>query len=409
MVLEDLQYEFNLDDEVSKITSLAFAPLAPTTRAVSVADSANRIGQVGAASLTFDTEGQTASKTDVLGASSYQWDARGRLVQASLPNGQIVSYGYDALGRRTSRMTGGSTTTFQYDGADVVIDRVSGGNAIDYLTGPDIDNILRQTGGTFGSLYYLQDHLGSTTALTSTGGALVEQQQYEVFGANGGSLQTRYGYTGRERDELTGLMYYRARWFDSQQGRFLSEDPLGFDESANFYTYGENNPISYTDQLGLWVYWDPSGCGGRGCVHGQLNSACPIGNCDEIKEDMRKLTDSLKNRRLDLKDNIARYKARGIKNPHSHPSTKSIIKGHQDRIANEEAALKRCKHAYEISKCGDCPTVPVPVPIPAVKPEPKQIPRVPIWMQIPARIILPITIILPCPIRPGCPRPDDQG
>ncbi|MCI0565550.1 MAG: hypothetical protein MN733_44365, partial [Nitrososphaera sp.] len=374
-------------------------------------DAANRIGQFGGASFGFNAEGQTMSKTDGAGTSAYQWDARGRLTQVTLPNGQAVNYGYDVLGRRISRTTSGGTTTFQYDGADVVIDRESGGSAYDYLNGLDIDDKLRQSGGAFGTLYFLQDHLGSTTALTGAGGALIEQQQYEAFGANAGSVRTRYGYTGRERDELTELVYYRARWYGPQEGRFLSEDPAGLDESANFYTYVVNNPLSYTDPSGMYVMWDPSGCGGRGCVHGPLNGACPIGNCDEIIEDMRKLNESLKNRRLDLKENIAKYKARGIKNPYSHPSTKDIVKGHQDRIGKEEAALKRCRHAHEISKCGECPQVPVPVPVPvpAPKPEPKQAPRVPIWLQVPARIVLPIIIVLPCSLRRGCPRPDDRS
>jgi RHS repeat-associated protein len=248
--LEDLQYEFNLDDEINKITSLAAAPLTPQSKTVSPADAANRVGQFGSANFSFDAEGRTTSKSEASGANSYLWDARGRLTQTTLQNGQAVNYGYDALGRRTSLTSGGSTTTFQHDGADVVIDRVTGGSAIDYLTGPDIDNVLRQTGGTYGTIYYLQDQLGSTTALTSTGGTLVEQQQYEAFGANAGSVRTRYGYTGRERDELTGLMYYRARWFDPSQGRFLSEDPISHQGGANFYAYVDNDPIRFIDPLG---------------------------------------------------------------------------------------------------------------------------------------------------------------
>ncbi|HEV3467848.1 MAG TPA: hypothetical protein VG148_00895 [Pyrinomonadaceae bacterium] len=37
--------------------------------------------------------------------------------------------------------------------------------------------------------------------------------QYETLGASTGSALTRYGYTGRERDDQTGLIYYRARWY----------------------------------------------------------------------------------------------------------------------------------------------------------------------------------------------------
>jgi len=45
--------------------------------------------------------------------------------------------------------------------------------------------------------------------------------------------------------------YYRARYYDPMAGRFLSEDPIGFDGSNNFYTYVGNDPINWTDPLGL--------------------------------------------------------------------------------------------------------------------------------------------------------------
>jgi RHS repeat-associated protein len=47
---------------------------------------------------------------------------------------------------------------------------------------------------------------------------VVERTQYEAFGQSSGSALTRYGFTGRERDNSTGLIYYRARWYDPQLG-----------------------------------------------------------------------------------------------------------------------------------------------------------------------------------------------
>ncbi len=82
-------------------------------------------------------------------------------------------------------------------------------------------------------------------------GQLLERITYDGFGNSAGSTRTRYGYTGRESDSDTGLIYYRARWYEPQQGRFISEDPIGFGGGKNFYAYVENNPISFTDPLGL--------------------------------------------------------------------------------------------------------------------------------------------------------------
>jgi len=59
-------------------------------------------------------------------------------------------------------------------------------------------------------------------------------------------LMTQVGYV------CDGTIYYRARYYDPSIGRFISEDPIGFDGSGtNFYAYVRSNPISLTDPLGL--------------------------------------------------------------------------------------------------------------------------------------------------------------
>ena len=143
-------------------------------------------------------------------------------------------------------------------------DQKSDGTTIDYVNGPGIDNKLKQSSNVTGSLYFLKDHLGSTTALTNQSGAVVERQQYDVFGAGSGSSLTRYGYTGRERDGLTGLYHYRARWYDSEQGRFMSQDPIGFSGGLNFYNYAGNDPLNFADPSGLsWsTFWEGLLAGG---------------------------------------------------------------------------------------------------------------------------------------------------
>ena len=60
-----------------------------------------------------------------------------------------------------------------------------------------------------------------------------------------------FRYTGREFDSETGLYYYRARYYDPEVGRFLSEDPIGFDGGINFYSYVGNNPINFFNPFGL--------------------------------------------------------------------------------------------------------------------------------------------------------------
>ncbi len=55
---------------------------------------------------------------------------------------------------------------------------------------------------------------------------------------------------GREYDQETKLYYYRARYYDAEIGRFISEDPLGFKAGVNFYAYVNNNPVNFNGPLG---------------------------------------------------------------------------------------------------------------------------------------------------------------
>ena len=52
-------------------------------------------------------------------------------------------------------------------------------------------------------------------------------------------------------DKETGLYYYRARYYDPMEGRFISKDPIGFKGGINVYAYVQNNPIDLTDPNGL--------------------------------------------------------------------------------------------------------------------------------------------------------------
>ena len=61
-----------------------------------------------------------------------------------------------------------------------------------------------------------------------------------------------YSYTGREFDVESGLYFYRARYFDSETGRFLAEDPIRFRAGdQNFYRYVFNNPLNLSDPFGF--------------------------------------------------------------------------------------------------------------------------------------------------------------
>jgi RHS repeat-associated protein len=211
----------------------------------------NRLTSTDTASYLYDNNGNLTSKSTGTGTTQFQWDYENRLTQVVTPSSGSATYKYDALGRRIQRApSNGASANFTYDDQDVVRDKNSDGTTVDYLNGPGVDNKIWQKGAT--QYYFSQDHLGSTTALTNTSGVLVERETYDAYGNSNASANTRYGYTGRERDSLTGLMYYRARWYDAQVGRFISEDPIGLSGGMNQFAYVHSNPQNSTDPSGLF-------------------------------------------------------------------------------------------------------------------------------------------------------------
>src|SRR4030095_2008540 len=172
----------------------------------------NRLTNTSSANYSYDLNGNLISRTDSTGTTQYAWDFENRLRQVTLPNGLTVSYKYDALGRRIQRAPStGVSTNFVYDGADVVKDLNSDVSPVEYLNGLGVDNKLRLTDSRMsGPLYFVQDHLGSTTGFTSSTGSVVSQISYDSFrNANTDTNLTRYTYTGREFDSDADLYYYR--------------------------------------------------------------------------------------------------------------------------------------------------------------------------------------------------------
>ncbi len=216
----------------------------------------NRLVGTNSATYVYDNNGNLTTKTESGKATNFGWDFENRLTQVVTPSSGSVSYKYDALGRRIQRTgSDGSATNFTYDGQDVMKDVTNDGSTIDYLNGPGIDNKIRQTSNVrkkSTALYFETDHLGSTSALTNDRGHVVDELTYDAFGNGSGSKETRYDYTGRERDSVTGLMFYRARWYDPQLGRFISEDPVGLAGGINQFAYVGNSPQNATDPSGLY-------------------------------------------------------------------------------------------------------------------------------------------------------------
>jgi RHS repeat-associated protein len=189
------------------------------------------------------------------GTTTYEYDAANRLVTAT--SGSTVStYNYDGIGNRVAQTANSTTTRYTLDvgsGLYEVIDATTGSDTTRYVQVSG--QILARYGEAWG--YVLPDHLGTVRQISDVTGDVDFLQHYEPFGAvkaQYGVASSEFGFTGEQEDE-TGLLFLRARYYDAQTGRFLSQDPW----NGNFYrpttlqgyNYTGNSPINYVDPLGL--------------------------------------------------------------------------------------------------------------------------------------------------------------
>jgi len=111
---------------------------------------------------------------------------------------------------------------------------------------------------TASSYFYHSDHLGSSSLITDVSGDIVQHVEYVPFGEtfiderrSASSWTTPYLFSGKERDEETGLLYFGARYQDSKYGIWYSVDPLAEKHpNISSYVYCADNPVKYVDPDG---------------------------------------------------------------------------------------------------------------------------------------------------------------
>jgi RHS repeat-associated protein len=218
-------------------------------------NSSNELTSTPSLSFTYDNNGNTLSKTTSGATAQYTWDFENRLSSAILPvSSGTVTFKYDPFGRRIQKSSPSGTTNYLYDGPSLIEEIDASGNKIArYAQGIGLDEPLAEQ-RTGASSYYQQDGLSSVTSLSNSIGVLATTYVYDSFGnlaASAGATGNPFQYTGRDYDPETGLRYYRARYYDPANGRFLSEDPIGFGAGMNFYSYAGNRPTNFSDPSGL--------------------------------------------------------------------------------------------------------------------------------------------------------------
>ncbi len=227
-------------------------------------DSRDRVTQIvatganaGTTAFTYDANGNLTTKESGSALRRYVWNVRDRLVEVTANGVSLAKYKYNAEGMR-DEIEGRRRTTW-----------VSG---FAYLDKTIANTLLAkyetQANGrspavaitASGNEYLQADALGSTTLSTAGDGSVNAVTTYDAFGntVTQGATQNKFGYTGHEQDNDTGLIYFKARHYDPELGRFISADPYEGEPNApvswNSYLYANSNPLYYIDRNGYWSW-----------------------------------------------------------------------------------------------------------------------------------------------------------
>jgi RHS repeat-associated protein len=224
----------------------------------------NQILSDGQFNYTYDKEGNLATKTNIATGTltTYNYDFRNRLIEVVDTNAsgnatQSVEFKYDAFNRRISKTVNGQTTYFVNDGDNLWADLNQAGQVISrYLPGADVDELIACYRPGEGTSWYLTDRLGTIRDIANAVGNLANSIDYdsfgEILGQTNPSAGDRFTFAGREFDSETDLYYNRARYYDANLGRFISQDPIGFaGQDSNLYRYVGNNPVNASDSFGF--------------------------------------------------------------------------------------------------------------------------------------------------------------
>jgi len=237
-----------------------------TTNTTYSYDAANKLMTAGTVSYTYDGNGNPVKKTDSSNnqTTTYNYDTENRLVGTTLPTGSQFVFGYDYTGWKISDTQKGpagilNTQTYLWSGGSVVNEDGDDGQIAHNLVGEvNLSQIYtpKITKNPMVS-YYAFDGLGSVADVTDVTGNITDGYRYDAYGATlsgGKNKDNHYQFVGRmgvENQAYIGLLYMRNRWYDSNVGRFMTQDPSDIQGGLNLYRYCINNPINSMDFMGL--------------------------------------------------------------------------------------------------------------------------------------------------------------
>lgn len=239
------------------------------------ATDSNRILSTTCAGYTKNCRHDDNGNLDNLYAGMF-WDYNNRLigVQKQLQNdaefyteapktdleSAEIHYQYDSQGNRVTKLVGNKLRVYMGDYEQYTDDNASASITIHVMD--DKSRVATiDTGAKLSSpviRYQLSDHLGSAAMEVDENGRIISMEEYLPYGGTAvwgyhatGISTKRYRYSGKEKDEETGMYYYGARYYVAWMGRWCGCDPLLAEDDLNLFKFlSSNNPTKHVDPKG---------------------------------------------------------------------------------------------------------------------------------------------------------------
>jgi len=241
----------------------------------------------GGITYPYDTHGNMLRMAHL---DTMAWNVKDELQHVNLLGGGDAYYQYDGGGQRVRKVwvknptltcdriylngfelyfeKNGTTITLQRETLHIVDDKQR--VALVETKTIDLNKSDTTTVNTPYIRYQHSNHLGTTCLEMDENANIISYEEYYPFGStsyqalntNYNPIAKRYRYSGKERDEESGLYYYGARYYAPWLCRWTAVDPIGIGDGVNIYIYCRNNTVSKTDENGKWeVDWHSVGKG----------------------------------------------------------------------------------------------------------------------------------------------------
>jgi len=233
----------------------------------------------------------------------YEWNDAGMLENVIRPDGEIVSFEYDALGRRLRKTFKYTSTNWLWDGnvplhewkensrGEILSNSGVGSDGV--ITWVFEENSFIPAAKLKENKKYsiLADHLGTPTSMYNEEGESVWERSLDSFGrikeiSKGSNSSCPFMYQGQYFDAEINLAYNRFRYYCPEDGRYISQDPIGLDSGEyGLYNY-VGDPNDEIDIFGLSIYSQRRRAREKG-KHTR-NSEYPHGNDKKVREEIIK-------------------------------------------------------------------------------------------------------------------------